>query len=95
MASEPKDYTIFILIILNSNTEATEKKVEFLNYAYTVKGFQYDINSLLQLFELKEKTYTYTRLTFAVSLVDNAFSSKYCCARLITMPKSALTYHRH
>ncbi len=24
-------------------------------------------------------TYTYMRLTFAVSLVDNAFSSKYCC----------------
>ncbi len=29
------------------------------------------------------------------SLVDNVFSSKYCCARLITMTKSALTYHRH
>ncbi len=25
------------------------------------------------------------------SLVDNGFSSKYCCARLITMTKSALT----
>ncbi len=55
MASEPKDYTTFIWMILNSNTEATENKVEFLNYAYTVKGFQY--NSL-QLFELKEKTTT-------------------------------------
>ncbi len=38
MASEPKDYAIFF--ILTSNTEATENKVEFLNYAYTVKGFQ-------------------------------------------------------
>ncbi len=34
MASEPKDYTIFICMILTSNTEATENKVEFLNYAY-------------------------------------------------------------
>ncbi len=41
MASEPKDYTIFIWMILASNAEATENKVEFLNYAYTVKGFQY------------------------------------------------------
>ncbi len=40
-------------MILTSNTEATENKVEFLNYAYTVKGFQYhSINS--QLLELKE-----------------------------------------
>ncbi len=36
MASEPKDYTIFICMILTSNTEATENKVELLNYAYTV-----------------------------------------------------------
>ncbi len=35
MASEPKDYTI-----LTSNTKATENKVQFLNFAYTVKGFQ-------------------------------------------------------
>ncbi len=105
MASEPKDYTIFIWMTLTANTEATENKVEFLNYAYTVKGFQYHSNNSLQLFELKEnnnnKTLNssckaqYTRLTFAVSLVDNALSSKYCCVRLITMPKSALTYHRH
>ncbi len=33
MASKPKDYTIF----MTSNTEATENKVEFLNYACTVK----------------------------------------------------------
>ncbi len=32
----------------------TENKVEFLNYAYTVKGFQYRSNNSLQLFELKE-----------------------------------------
>ncbi len=29
MASEPKDYTIFIWMILTSNTEATENKVQF------------------------------------------------------------------
>ncbi len=29
MASEPKDYTIFIWTILTSNTEATENKVQF------------------------------------------------------------------
>ncbi len=40
MASEPKDYTIFIWMILTSNTEATENKVQFLNFAYKVKGFQ-------------------------------------------------------
>ncbi len=55
MASEPKDYTIFIWMILTSNTEATENKVEFLNYAYIVKGFQYHSNNSLQLFELKKK----------------------------------------
>ncbi len=38
MASKPKDYTIFIWMILTSSTEATENKVEFLNYAYTCKG---------------------------------------------------------
>ncbi len=52
MASEPKDYTIFIWMILTSNTEATENKVQFLNFAYTVMGFQ---NNSLQLLELKEK----------------------------------------
>ncbi len=35
MASEPKDHTI-----LTSNTEATENKVQFLNFAYKVMGFQ-------------------------------------------------------
>ncbi len=48
-------------MILTSNTEATENKVEFLNYAYTVKEFQYHSNNSLQLFELKEnnnKKYT-------------------------------------
>ncbi len=56
MASEPKDYTIFIWMILTSNTEATENKVQFiLNLAYTVKGFQCHSNNSLQLFELKEK----------------------------------------
>ncbi len=46
MASEPKDYTIFIL---TSNTEATENKVQFLNFAYRVKGFQCHSNNSLQL----------------------------------------------
>ncbi len=53
MASESKDYTIFICMILTSNTEATQNKVQFLNFAYTVKGFQ--CNNSLQLLELKEK----------------------------------------
>ncbi len=56
MASEPKDYTIFIWMILTSNTEATEiNKVQFLNLAYRVKGFQCHSNNSLQLLELKEK----------------------------------------
>ncbi len=55
MASEPKDYTIFILMILTSNTEATENKVQFFNFAYTVKGFQCHSNNSLQLLELKGK----------------------------------------
>ncbi len=32
-----------------SEPEATENKVEFLNYAYTVKGFQCHSNNSLQL----------------------------------------------
>ncbi len=70
MASEPKDYTTFIWMILNSNTEATESKVEFFNYAYTVKGFQYHSNNLLQLFELKEKTTTKQYTLFKSFLCD-------------------------
>ncbi len=61
MASEPKDYTIVIWMSLTSNTEATENKVQFLNLAYTVKGFQYHSNNSLQLFELKEKQQNNTR----------------------------------
>ncbi len=55
MASEPKNYTIVIMMILTSNTEATENKVQFLNFAYTVKGVQCHSNNSLQLLELKEK----------------------------------------
>ncbi len=55
MASEPKDYTNFIWMILTSNIEATENKVQLLNFAYTVKGFQCHSNNSLQLLELKEK----------------------------------------
>ncbi len=54
MASELKDYTIFIRMILTSNTEATDK-VQFFNFAYTVKGFQCHSNNSLQLLELKGK----------------------------------------
>ncbi len=49
MASEPKDYTIFIWMILTSNTEATENKVQFFNFIYRVKGFQCHSNNSLQL----------------------------------------------
>ncbi len=55
MASKPKDYTVFIWIIL-TNTEAIENKVEFFNYTYMVKGFQcHSSNNSLQLLELKGK----------------------------------------
>ncbi len=48
-----KDYTIKIL---TSNTEATENKVQFLNLAYRVKGFQCHSNNSLQLLGRKKKT---------------------------------------
>ncbi len=70
MASEPKDYTIFISMILTSNTEATENKVKFLNSAYTVKGFQCHSNNSLQLLELKEKTTTKQYTLFKRFLCD-------------------------
>ncbi len=35
MASEPKDYTIFILMIMTSNTEATENKVDTTRHTPT------------------------------------------------------------
>ncbi len=44
-----------ILFLLTSNTEATENKVQCLNLAYRVKGFQCHSNNSLQLLELKEK----------------------------------------
>ncbi len=47
-----KDYTI---MILTSSTEATENKVQFLNLAYRVKGFQCHSNNSLQLLELERK----------------------------------------
>ncbi len=49
-----------ILFLLTSNTEATENKVQFLNLAYRVKGFQCHSNNSLQLLELKEKKTTTT-----------------------------------
>ncbi len=42
-------------MILTSNTKATENKVEFVNYAYMVKGFLCHRNSSLQLFEFEGK----------------------------------------
>ncbi len=51
MASEPKDYTIFIL---TSNTEVTENKVQFFYLAYRVKGFQCHSNNSLQLLGRKK-----------------------------------------
>ncbi len=45
MASEPKDYNIFISMILTSDTEATENKVQFVYLAYRVKGFQCHSNN--------------------------------------------------
>ncbi len=57
MVSEPKDYTIF----LTSNTEATENKVQFLNVAYKVKGFQCHSNNSLQLLGRKKNKKNNTR----------------------------------
>ncbi len=37
MASQPKDNNIFIWMILTSNTEATENKVQFV-YNYSIQG---------------------------------------------------------
>ncbi len=68
--SEPKDYTIFIRMILTSNTEATENKVQLLNFAYTVKGFQCHSNNSLQLLELKKKTTTKQYTLFKRFLCD-------------------------
>ncbi len=42
-------------MILTSNTVANENKVQFLNFAYMVKGFQCHSNNSQQLLELKEK----------------------------------------
>ncbi len=64
MASEPKDYT------LTSNTEVTENKVQFLNLAYRVKGFQCHSNNSLQLLGRKKTTTKqYTLLILKVFFV--------------------------
>ncbi len=44
-----------ILLILTSNTEATENKVQFLNLAYRVKGFQCHSNNSTAWKENKTK----------------------------------------
>ncbi len=48
------------IMILTSNTEATENKVQFLNLAYRVKGFQCHSNNSLQLLGRKTTTKQYT-----------------------------------
>ncbi len=55
MASEPKDYTIFIWMILTSNTEATENKVQFLNFAYTERDFSAIVTTLCNCLNWREK----------------------------------------
>ncbi len=42
-------------MILTSDTEATENKVQFFNFAYTIKVFQCHSNNSLQLLELEDK----------------------------------------
>ncbi len=60
------------LFLLTSNTEATENKVQFLNLAYRVKGFQCHSNNSLQLLELKEKTTTTKQYTLFKSFLSLA-----------------------
>ncbi len=57
------------LFLLTSNTEATENKVQFLNLAYRVKGFQCHSNNSLQLLELKEKKTTTKQYTLFKSFL--------------------------
>ncbi len=57
-------------MILTSNTEVTENKVQFLNFAYTVKEFQCHSNNSLQLLEFKEKTTTKQYTLFKRFLCD-------------------------
>ncbi len=47
--------------MIASNTQATNKKVEFLNYVDTIKRFQCHSNHLPQLFELKKKAKKQTK----------------------------------
>ncbi len=64
-----------MLLVLTSNTEATENKVQFLNLAYRVKGFQCHSNNSLQLLELKEKTTTTKQYTLFKSFLCDILSS--------------------
>ncbi len=63
-----------ILFLLTSNTEATENKVQFLNLAYRVKGFQCHNNNSLQPLELKEKTTITKQYTLFKSFLVIFFS---------------------
>ncbi len=65
-----------ILFLLTSNTEATENKVQFLNLAYRVKGFQCHSNNSLQLLELKEKTTTTKQYTLGPIKIISCLSSE-------------------
>ncbi len=53
-------------MILTSNTEATENKVQFFYLAYMVKGFQCHSNNSLQLLELKGKNNNKTIQKFSL-----------------------------
>ncbi len=55
MASEPKNYTFVQWLIIISNTQATQKKVEFFNNVYTVKGMQCHHSNHGHNYELKKQ----------------------------------------
>ncbi len=80
----------------NRSPQLFELKMKQQNQVTLFKLFLCDILSSscnAQYFHTTE--HTYARLTFVVRLVDNEFSSKYCCVGLITAINSVLTYHRH
>ncbi len=64
-------------MILTSNTEATENKVQFFNLAYSVKGFQCHSNNSLQMLG-KKKTKTKQYTLFKVFFGDIPLA-KSCC----------------
>ncbi len=78
----------------HSNRFELKKKQQ--NQVTLFKLFLCDIlNSSCNAQYIHTTEHTYARLTYVVSLVDNEFSSKYCCVGLITVTNSVLTYHHH